>query len=107
MTSSNYDVINSKIAISLKVCNLSLPNLDQRCISPIPNFFRKKILKKLMTSAKISNFRILPIFADVIIFFKKFFLKKLGISELYLWSKFGKDKLHTFRDIAILRFMTS
>ena len=75
--------------------------------SPIPNFFRKKNLKKLMTSAKISNFRILPIFADVIIFFKKIFLKKLGIGEMYLWSKFGKDKLHTFRDIAILRFMTS
>ena len=34
------------------------------------NFFRKKNLKKLMTSAKISNFRIFPIFADVIIFFK-------------------------------------
>ena len=35
-----------------------------------------------MTSAEISNFRILLIFADVIIFFQKFFLKKLGIAEM-------------------------
>ena len=55
MTSSNYDVINRKIAISLKVCNLSLPNLNQRCISLIANFFKKKIQKKMMTSAKINK----------------------------------------------------
>ena len=61
----------------------------------------------MMTSANIGKIRKLRIFADVINFFKNFFLKKLGIGEMHLWFKFGKDRLHTFRDIAILLFMTS
>ena len=61
----------------------------------------------MMTSANIGKIRKLLIFADVINFLKIFFLKKLGIGEMHLWSKFGKDRLHTFRDIAILLFMTS
>ena len=61
----------------------------------------------MMTSGKIGKIRKLLIFADVINLKKNFVLKKLGIGEMYLWTKFGKDRLHTFRDIAILRFMTS
>ena len=59
----------------------------------------------MMTSAKIAKNLKLLISADVINFFEIFFLKKLGIGEMHLWSKFGKDRLHTLRDIAILLFM--
>ena len=61
----------------------------------------------MMMLAEIAKNLKLLISADVINFFENFFLKKLGIGEMHLWSKFGKDSLHTLRDIAILRFMTS
>ena len=49
----------------------------------------------MMTSAKIAKNLKLLIFADVINFLENFFLKKLGIGEMHLWFKFGKDRLHT------------
>ena len=61
----------------------------------------------MKTSAEIAKNLKLLIPADVINFSENFFLKKIGIGEMHLWFKFGKDSLHTLRDIAILRFMTS
>ena len=60
-----------------------------------------------MTSAEIAKYRKMMIFGDVIKIFKIFFLKKLDIDEMDVWSKFGADWQHTFGDIKFLRFMTS
>ena len=50
--------------------------------------FQNFFFEKLMTSAKISNFRFPSKNADVINFFKKLFLEMKDIHKLYLRAKF-------------------
>ena len=63
-------------------------NFAQRSSIIISHYSRKKISKKLMTSAEISNFHFLLINADVINFLKKFLLEKEDIDKLNLCAKF-------------------
>ena len=69
--------------------------------------FQKKS-KEMMTSAKISNFQLLAIFADVINFFEFFFLKKRKVLVRCIFGpnlvKIGCILLEILY-MAILRFM--